>query len=92
MKLQGTRQVQETIEVSSYEIAEKIYKELLAHLRPQEVFGYDDWFVSKNGDLVGVNEYHHGSDSHTTVLTGCTALYNKIQSIKTVCTLLKEMV
>lgn len=92
MKLQGTRQTTETVEVeiSSYKIAEKLRGELVAYLRPDEVSGYDDWYVTKEGDLVGVTEYHHGSDSYTTVGTGYTSLYTKMQAITEVCTMLKE--
>lgn len=90
MKLQGIREVCEVVEVSNYEISNVMYQSLKNHLKPAEVRDYDDWFIRENGDVVGVTEYYHGSDSHTVVIKGHTELYEKITALELVCKLLKE--
>lgn len=90
MKLQGTREVCEVVDVSNHEISNVIHRSLMDHLKPAEARDYDDWFIRENGDVVGVTEYYHGSDSHTVVIRGNTELYQKIAALKLVCKLLKE--
>lgn len=90
MKLQGTREVCEVVEVSNREISSVIYRSLMTHLKPVEVQDCDDWFIRENGDVIGVTEYYHGSDSHTVVIKGHTELYRKVSALKLVCKLLEE--
>ena len=52
------------VHVSRRRVLEQIMKDMEHAIRPTVVAGYDDWFINYKGEVIGVTEYHHGSDGH----------------------------
>ena len=43
----------------------KIMDDFYRFLRPDVAAEYDDWFIDDSGEIIGITEYPHGSDSYT---------------------------
>ena len=73
------------VHISRRATLEKIMNDMVRFIRPVEVAEYDDWFINASGDIVGVTEYYHGSDSNTVLGKATPAVlevYNAIRTIR----------
>ncbi len=73
------------VHISRRATLEKIMDDMMRFIRPAETMKYDDWFVNAWGYIVGVTEYHHGSDSNTVLGKATPAVlevYNAINTIR----------
>lgn len=73
------------VHISRRQTLEKIMDDMMRFIRPAEVVKYDDWYINAWGDIVGVTEYRHGTDSNTVLgkATPATAeVYNAINTIR----------
>ena len=73
------------VHIDRGEVLETILNDMVRFIRPVEVAEYDDWFINASGDIVGVTEYYHGSDSNTVLGKATPAVlevYNAINTIR----------
>lgn len=91
MKLNGTRLIHETIDVSGIELSDVIYVRLMQNIRPIEVMHYDDWMIRGNGDLIGITEFSHGSNVNTNLGKANPQLVDEYKAIGIVCRLLRNV-
>ena len=72
------------VHISRRDTLEKIMDDMMRFIRPVEVAEYDDWFINASGDIVGVTEYYHGSDSNTVLGKATPAVLEVYNAIKTI--------
>ncbi len=73
------------VHISRRATLEKIMGDMVRFIRPAEVAKYDDWFINGRGEVVGVTEYRHGSDSNTVLGKASPKvleIYNAISTIR----------
>lgn len=80
-----------TVQVSGHDLADKLFRELRAKIRPECTKKYDDWYINTDGVIVGITEYNgRGSDTETKLELAMGRLARQLEAIETVCKLLKE--
>ena len=72
------------VHIDRREVLETILNDMVRLIRPVEVAEYDDWFINASGDIVGVTEYYHGSDSNTVLGKATPAVLEVYNAIKTI--------
>ena len=72
------------VHIDRREVLETILNDMVRFIRPVEVAEYDDWFINASGDIVGVTEYYHGSDSNTVLGKATPAVLEVYNAIKTI--------
>lgn len=84
MKIDITKVVYETANVSGIDIARAIEEKLYHYIRPISVQKYDSWYISDDNFVIGVTEYHHGSDTETKVEKASDQLVSDYKAIRRV--------
>jgi len=79
------------VDVSPGEFAHVLLVRLKVQLQPREVAKYDDWYIDDFGHIIGVTEYHHGSDSYTSLGPADTELLENYRAIHRVAKLLENI-
>ena len=85
MEVEATKTEYVRVHINRRATLEKIMGDMMRYICPPELAKYDDWLIDKNGKLVGITEYHHGSDSSTTLgMASLTTreVYDAIQTIR----------
>lgn len=72
------------VHISRRATLEKIMDDMIRFIRPPETMKYDDWFVNAWGDVVGVNEYRHGTDPNTDLGKASPEVLEVYNAIKTI--------
>ena len=72
------------VHIDRGEVLKTILNDMMRFIRPVEVAEYDDWFINASGDIVGVTEYYHGSDSNTVLGKATPAVLEVYNAIKTI--------
>ena len=90
LQVRGYKQVVEEISVPINDITNQLTRLLLKYIKPACVEKYDSWFL-KDGYIIGVSEYRHGSDSRTELEKASPELVKQCDAIHLVNKLLKEI-
>lgn len=84
MEVEATKTEYVKVHINRRATLEKIMDDMIRFIRPEETMKYDDWFIDAWGDIVGVTEYHHGSDSNTVLGWATPAVLEVYQAINVI--------
>lgn len=72
------------VHISRRATLQRIMDDMMRFIRPAETLKYDDWFIDACGEVVGVTEYRHGTDSNTDLGKASPEVLEVYNAIKTI--------